>query len=116
MDAVEATATFARIRDLLHKIDASPLGRAMRDPDARHRRACEALLHSPDPVMREIGEQVRDGRIRLADVIRVPVYAEAFRNATQQAIEQLDPRRVAEQLEQLAAQHRDDIAVRGNRR
>jgi hypothetical protein len=85
----------------VRQVDETPLGRELRDPAARRRRTGEALLRSGDPVLREIGAQVRDGRIRLVDALRQPAYAEAFRNAAQKAAEHLDPHRIAAQLEEL---------------
>jgi hypothetical protein len=95
-----------RIRHLLRELDATPAGRELLSPAARRQRAAEVLLGSPDPVLREIGEQVRDGRIRLADAIRIPAYAEAFSNAARQAAGRIDPERIAEQLEQFVAHQR----------
>jgi len=102
MSAADIAATQQRIRDLVRQLDGTPLGRELRDPAARRRRAGEALLRSDDPVLRGIGEQVRDGRIRLVDALREPAYAEAFRKAAQQAAERLDPQRIAAQLEEFA--------------
>jgi hypothetical protein len=57
----------------------------LRDPAVRRRRVVEALLGSPDPILREVGEQMRDGRVMVADAIRVPAYANALRSAAVQA-------------------------------
>ena|SRR5438046_507898 len=103
MSAAETSLAQARIRELVGQFEATPAGRVLRSPEVRRRRACEVLLASDDPVLREIGEQVRDGRMRLADGVRVPAYAEAFANAAKQAAERLDPRRVADQLGELVA-------------
>jgi hypothetical protein len=102
MSADDIAATQQRIRELLRQLDGTPVGRELRDPAARRRRAGEALLHSGNPVLREIGAQVRDGRIRLVEALRMPAYAETFRTAARQAAERLDPAQIAAQLEELA--------------
>ena len=94
------------IRELLRELESLPAGKAWRDPAARRRRAAEVLLGSPDPVLREVGAQVRDGRIRLCAAIRIPAYADAFANAARMAAEHLDPERLAAQLQELVAQQR----------
>jgi hypothetical protein len=92
----------ARISELIAELDHSPRGEQLRDAGFRRRHAYEALLRNPDPVMREIGQQLRDGHMRLSDILRVPAYAEAFGKAARQAEERLDPREIARQLEQFA--------------
>ena len=108
MDIEARAVAQGRIRDLVRQLDGTSFGVALRSPDARHRRAYEALLQNRDPVMREIGEQLRDGRIRLSDVIRIPAYAEAFHDAASRAADRLDPVVVAQRLEELAAEQRDE--------
>lgn len=107
MEGNENAAVAARIRELVAELDDSPVGERLRDPSFHHRHVCEALLHNPDPVMREIGRQVRDGQMRISDVLRVPEYADAFRGAARSAAERLDPKDIARQLEELAAANRD---------
>ncbi len=102
MSAAETEAAQRRIGELVRRLDGRPLARALRDPAVRRQRAGDALLRSDDPVLREIGAQVRDGRLRLVDALREPAYAEAFRNAARQAAERLDPQRIAAQLEEHA--------------
>jgi len=95
-----------RILDLIGQLDMTSAGLVLRSPQARRQRACELLLASDDPVLREIGEQVRDSRMRLADAIRVPAYGEAFARAAATAAERLDPEQVAERLAAYVARDR----------
>jgi hypothetical protein len=93
----------AHLRELVGELDRSPLGERLRDRQLRRRHAYEALLRNPDPIMREIGEQLRDGRMRPSDVLSVPAYMEAFQRGAEQAQQRLDPREVAAQLESMLA-------------
>jgi hypothetical protein len=97
-----------RIRELIADIRDSPMGQRLSDVSFRRQHAYEALTRNADPVLREIGEQLRDGRMRPADILRVPAYREAFQQAAEQAAERLDPAEIAEQLETLAARARDE--------
>jgi hypothetical protein len=93
----------AHLRDLIDELDRSPLGQRLRDRSFRRQHAYHALLRNPDPTMREIGEQLRDGRMRSADILTVPAYLEAFRRGADRAAQRLDPRDIATQLETLLA-------------
>ncbi len=115
MDQEERAATAARIQALVTELHHSPVGERLRDPAFRQRHVVEALLHNPDPVMREIGEQVRDGHMRLSEIQRVPAYRDAFANAAQQAAQRLDPKEIAKQLEQLATRTRGEPEQRDRR-
>jgi hypothetical protein len=111
VDAEAPAAVQSRIRELVSELDGTSFAVARRGPAARRQRAYEALLLNPDPVMREIGEELRDGRITLADIVRIPAYADAFREAASRAIDRLAPAVVAEQLEELVADQRRKDAV-----
>jgi hypothetical protein len=108
MSTDETQTTAARMRELIAEVADSPVGDRLRDPDTRRRHAYDALLHNPDPVLREIGEQLCDGRMRPSDILRVPAYAEAFRHAARSAQERLHPREIVKELEELVAKSRDD--------
>jgi hypothetical protein len=92
-----------RLRALMGELDRSPLGQRLRDRAMHRRHAHVALLRNPDPTMREIGEQLRDGRMRPADILTVPAYLEAFQRGADRAAQRLDPRELAEQLETMLA-------------
>ncbi|HEY8474106.1 MAG TPA: hypothetical protein VIL37_15925 [Natronosporangium sp.] len=88
-DEMMRLAEQSRYRDLLS------------DVSGRRRRLFEALANSDDPLWREIGEQLREGRIRPSDVLQSEVYwnkiqegltehADDFRQAIQAAKEQLE--------------------------
>jgi len=90
-----------RIPQLLEHLDQSPLGQRLRETGSRRRMIYEALSRHPDPVLREIGRQVVDGQMRPADILRVPAYADAFREAATRAADGLDPEVVARGLERM---------------
>jgi hypothetical protein len=106
MTPVDESAARARIRGLVRELAASPAGQALRSPAGRRERVAAALLHSSDPVLREIGAQVRDRQITPAEAIREPAYAEALRTALRQAAERLDAHRLAEDLAEFVNRQR----------
>jgi len=102
-DEVDTVDEFADdIRESMRTLRETSLGERLTSRTARRERAAEALLRHPDPVMREIGRQLRDGSMRPSDVLRIPEYREAFGRAAEQVRRDLDPRMVAAQLRELA--------------
>ena len=98
------------IADLVAELRSGPLGERLADRRFRRQHAYEALVHNPDPIMREIGQQLRDGAIRPADILRIPEYTEAFRRGADRAAQRLDPERIADDLQTMIAQARDQDA------
>jgi hypothetical protein len=58
------------IGPLLAALDDDPLAREMAAPAQLY----DLLARSDDPVWREIGQQLRDGRMDLRDVVQVEAY------------------------------------------
>jgi hypothetical protein len=108
MGTDDSQPTEVRIRELIAEIRDSPVGQRLSDVNVRRQHAYEALTRHADPVLREIGEQLRDGRMRPVDILRVPAYRDAFQQAAEQAADRLDPTVIADQLEILAARARDE--------
>jgi len=98
------------IADLVAELRSGPLGERLADRRFRRQHAYEALVHNPDPIMREIGQQLRDGAIRPADILRIPEYTEAFRRGADRAAQRLAPERIADDLQTMIAQARDQDA------
>jgi hypothetical protein len=92
----------ASIRDSVRTLRDTPFGERLGNSDFRRQHAAEALLRNPDPIMREIGNQLRDGSMRPSDVLRIPEYREAFGRAAEQVRDRLDPTKVAAELAELA--------------
>jgi hypothetical protein len=91
------------MRESLRTLAETSLGERLSNPAARRERAAEALLRHPDPVLREIGQQIRDGSMRPSDVLRIPAYRDAFGRAAAQVSRDLDAKAVAAELRSLAA-------------
>jgi len=107
-DSDPATAILNAVRGLRN----TPVGERLASRSFRREHTAQALLANPDPIMQEIGRQLRDGTMDLADVLRHPDYADAFRAAAAQALERLDPQEVAQQMTDLAERaHADDPAT-----
>jgi len=95
------------IRDSVRSLRGTTLGERLRGRAFRQEHAAEALLRHPDPIMREIGRQLRDGSMRPADVLRIPEYRDAFGRAAADARRSLDPKAVAADLHELAERVKD---------
>jgi hypothetical protein len=102
MDDPEQRPAAETIREAIRALRGTPAGERLRSHTQRTQHAAEALLRSPDPIMREVGGQLRDGAMRPSDVLRIPEYRDAFQRAAEQARDQLDPKKVAAELERLA--------------
>ena len=98
MDDAERAAARRRIPELIRELETAEW---RSDPAQRRQRMYEVLSRHPDPVLREIGRQLADGRMRPADVLRSASYTEAVRAAAIRAARRLDPVILAAQLEQL---------------
>lgn len=57
-------------------LESSPRYSELADPDTRRRHVFDALANSDDPMWREIGQQLRDGRLRPRDLLGIDAYAE----------------------------------------
>lgn len=90
------------IRDSVRTLRATEVGERLGSRAFRQEHAAEALLRHPDPIMQEIGRQLRDGSMRPADVLSIPEYREAFGRAAAEARRTIDPRAVAAELRELA--------------
>lgn len=86
---------------MMRLIERSPYRDQIADVQGRRQRVFEALADSDDPMWREIGEQLRDGRMEIRDVLRVEAYwdkvqqglaehREDFRQAVIDAKDQLE--------------------------
>ena len=100
MDDAERAAARRRIPELIRNLESTSPGEWRRDPKERRQRMYAVLSRHADPVLREIGRQLADGRMRPADVLRSGTYAEAVRAAAVRAAGRLDPVILAGQLEQ----------------
>ncbi|HEY8452842.1 MAG: hypothetical protein FWJ70_14150 [Micromonosporaceae bacterium] len=89
------------LQSLLRLIDRSAHRDQLADAQSRRRLVFEALANHADPMWREIGEQLRDGRMGIRDVLRVQAYwdkvqqglaehGDEFRRAMIDAKEQLE--------------------------
>lgn len=63
------------------------LGRRLATPAARRSALYDMLAAHPDPVWREMGEQLRNGSMRPSDMFAVPAYRERVMAGLEQAKE-----------------------------
>lgn len=89
------------LESLMALINRSDYRDAIADVQGRRQRVFQTLADSDDPMWREIGEQLRDGRMGIRDVMRVDAYwekvqqglaerQEEFRDAVLDAKSQLE--------------------------
>jgi hypothetical protein len=62
------------IRDVVEMLERTAYGPLLRDPARRRQAVYDGLARSADPVAREIGEQLRDGRLCPSDLLRSPEF------------------------------------------
>jgi hypothetical protein len=67
---------------------------ALADAVARRARVYDALAEHPDPLLREIGRQLRRGEMTLLDVLRQPEYQRVLERGLR-GLQQIDPARLA---------------------
>jgi hypothetical protein len=106
MGEAERAAARQRIPGLVRELETAAPEVWRREPKERRQRSYEALARHSDPVLREIGQQLAEGRMRPADLLRSPVYLDAFHAAARRVAKRLDPVAVAGELEDLIAARR----------
>ncbi|MFI6265283.1 hypothetical protein [Micromonospora sp. NPDC051006] len=79
----------ARPDDVLAAVDRTPYGAVLRDESRRRQMIYEAMLAGPDPIGREIGQQLLDGSVTPRGLLAVTDYQEYFSRARTDA-ERLD--------------------------
>lgn len=84
--------------DVIAAVDRTPYGEILRDESRRRQMVFEAMMAGPDPIGREIGQQLRSGNVTPQDLLALPDYQEYFSRARADA-ERLD-------LDELAASAR----------
>ncbi|MEO3770563.1 hypothetical protein [Micromonospora sp. B9E7] len=75
--------------DVLAAVDRTPYGAVVRDEARRRQMVYESLISGPDPIGREIGQQLRDGNLSPRDLLTVGDYQGFLGRARAQA-ERLD--------------------------
>lgn len=88
-------------RELLAALAGTPSGAARSDPDRQRQQLYRELAEHDDPLLREIGIQLRDGLIRPHQLLTSPEY-DAVVAELLERLRQVDPeavrRTLAEQL------------------
>ena len=68
----------ADLAKLFEKLDSSLCPSDLEDSSRRRGTAYASMAKSSDPILREIGEQLRSGRIAPRDLLCVPEYRDAL--------------------------------------
>jgi hypothetical protein len=90
---------------LLAKIESLPIAAELADPTRRKHLIYERLAASEDPVTREIGEQLRDGAMRVRDLWAIPEYRQVLERGIRN-LESLDLREFSRQLDDAVESYR----------
>jgi hypothetical protein len=86
------------IEALLARVEDSRYRELLHDDKMRRRLVVQMLAESDDPILREMGEQLRDGLVTPAQLMSIPEYWEALRPGYE-ALGGIDLDQVAEQVD-----------------
>lgn len=92
-----------RITAIVNALDSTPYGRVLREDQQRHRLLFEAMATSPDPMTREVGEQLVTGAATARQLLQHHDYQQFFTD-TLTIAGQLDLERVHADIAALADQ------------
>lgn len=92
--------------DALSRILNSEIGAILSDPRESRRRVYAAMADHPDELIREIGEQLRDGVIQPAELTRAGAYRDVILRGID-ALDALDVERIAEDVERYEVKRGD---------
>ena len=95
------------VRDLLDKFGQTSEGWLLHDPLARRHRLAQMMAEHPDPLVREMGKQLRDGEATLQQLSSVPDYGEALRRGVSRLAE-TDVAQVDGQVQDVLDRERDE--------
>ncbi|GAA3739524.1 hypothetical protein GCM10022225_23320 [Plantactinospora mayteni] len=73
----------ATLDQLLDAVARTSYGELLHDEQRRRHELFRMMADSQDPMLREMGEQLRDGLARPRDLLSVPGYAETLLNGCQ---------------------------------
>lgn len=104
-----------RWRDLLERLDKTPLGAGLLDDNARRRRVFELLGAAEDPLRRELGRELAAGNIGLQATGAVPAYREVLESGMRH-LASLDLDAMAGRLEEAIAIQEEKQAAEARRR
>lgn len=115
MEETEAFADYPpQLRSLLGKLTAAGYGDIFLDKQRGRHFAFEALANTTDPVVREIGQQLRDGTVSLQTLGSSEAYREVLERGIR-VIGTLDPSDLEEELDQILDKERPDDAEEHDR-
>ncbi len=86
------------IEALLAKVENSRYRALLHDDQLRRRLVFKMLAESDDPMLREMGEQLRDGLVTPSQLMSIPEYWEALSRGYE-ALGRIDLDEVAEQVD-----------------
>ncbi len=94
------------MEELLAKIDQSPIGDIVRDEQAMQRMIFDVMARNEDPVLREMGTELREGNTSLRGLADVPAYRTAMQTGLER-VGDLDLAGMSEQLDELTAERQE---------
>lgn len=88
------------VAEVLAKIGQSPIGAMLRDEQAMERMVFDLMTRSEDPVVREMGTELREGNVTLRGLGDIPAYRSVMESGLER-VGDLDLASMSEQLDEL---------------
>src|SRR4051812_30678433 len=100
--------------ELLRRLSQLPAGQRLRDTRRRREIEYDRMASSSDPLIREIGQQLRDGAMRPIDIARSPHYR-AVLDSGMHTLRETDPEQFRESLQAEVERAEEEEAERADR-
>lgn len=91
--------------DVLDAVAQTSYGELLHDDQRRRHELYKLMADSTDPMVREMGEQLRDGLVTPLQLLSVPEYAEALMSGVQRLAE-FDMKQVVEEMDAIRGRER----------
>jgi hypothetical protein len=99
----------ATLDDVLAAVERTSYGELLHDDQRRRHELYELMAVSDDPLVREMGQQLRDGLLRPRDLLSDPDYADGLIRGCQRLGElAVDLDDVVTQIDELGRRERDE--------
>jgi hypothetical protein len=97
----------ATAEDILAKVELTSYGDLLHDDQRRRHELYKMMADSADPMLREMGEQLRDGLLTPRQLLSVPEYWETLRRGYD-SLEAVDLDAIADQIDEVYEREHDD--------
>jgi hypothetical protein len=95
------------IDELFAKLEQTSYGYLVHDQQRRRHLIATMMADSDDPIVREMGQQLRDGLVTPQQLLSVPEYLEKLESGYEK-LAQIDLDELAEQVDEVRQRERDE--------